>query len=1661
MKKLLSSVLFLFCFINSFSQGILYVNSERIPIDIDCRIGDYTTKYNISHSTGKYNITSSSVDVTISFQEGYDDDPSYGCGGPCGGFRWYDPIESSAKLKFFDTFILDYEGPNPITCPRTLTIPVNYTAVFLPHMSLNKGGVVCPEEILFSPYNGGSQNLENADIVWEYLNGSKWEKIPKFSSLFPLNKTIEEIFGTSSQNFINKNLQLRYIVFNNSSYTQNFDIEVKNCSIELRETNPIETTDAECYDRTNGSVTLNFKSDVQEGYEMRYFIYQGNSSSFPQGEEKNENPNTAQFPQAVANVRFSNGSSPNQVGPLELNTTDGSYRGNSGKILGEESYYILYQEVKYEGDDVTVKSGELYPKSGSFTINQPSEIIPSATITQASCDNPNAVIKFSAVGGNNLNGGGTYSYRYQLNGAGDWFEVTGDEAEITPTDTEQTVSIQAIYSINDCPSKSILLDTKINAAIPNLEILETKAGVAPSAGGPDYFITLNYEGGVPNYIFQLEKLNTSTSSFEVVANPDFLHNSINKSAQFSGLEIGTYRIVITDGNGCTETSDNTIVTASPPPTIETVESFPMSCSGDQASIAVTVSGGLTPYNYQWTINGSVSATQTTSSPQISLNNLTEPGTYVLKVASDGFTDFDDASGYVSTSIELEAPVAVVIDQGNTSITPISCFGAQDGSILVAVSGATNYEYKLDAYDDWQDLVNFTIPIATGGVYDLYLRDKDTQCEATPLLDSFLVEEPSEIIVSENTDAHMNVSSNGGNDGSIVINVSGGLPEIDPNEEYTFNWIGTGPNNTSFSSNTQNISGLTAGFYEVTVSDANSCTSATLSIEITEPGPLAINNVEIENQITCSASNDGSIRADVIGNTPITFEWWRNGSLYDVLVDQNTISDLPPGEYQLFLKDPSVPTPLESTIIELVAPSTLMADVASSSTCSGIDRGTISISNVTGGTPGALQDYTYSIDNGNSFQNSPLFENVPAGNYTVIVRDGNGCEFVQTDVTVDQYPIITWDSDNTIVVHISAAGRSDGAISPVFTGGTPPFSYNWTGPGINGTTTKDINNLMEGSYTVTVSDSNGCTLQENFEILEPGELTVVLEQTEFLLCHGDDYGEIMARIEGGVEPYTLEWYQSSLGSDNLLNEKSPILGDLSAGTYFLRVTDANGIIKDSNPISIAEPDLLEVSIEDTTDILCDGEATGAVTVKVEGGTPPYIYIWSNGESNQNLVGVTAGEYILEVVDDNGCSATTTAIVKPAPDPLQITDTNITHTSEYQANDGSISLQLDGGAFPFDISWLRLSDNSPIGDQETISGLSAGFYLVSISDDNNCSISETYEITQPDIVEETIVRPSCHGDTNGSISILVNKGNGVFTYEWSTGATTSNIENLGAGSYTVTIDGFGDGPLTRTYILEDPLPLKVDLGENRTLCAGQELVLDASVEDGQASYTWSSDNGFTSNEAKVSLVESGTYTVRVSTPTGCSAEGSVRVDVSPEEIDAEFAASTQVFVNETVVAVDISYPLPDKSEWILPDEATILKTDNDEAEFRFDQPGEYEIGIITSRGDCWAQQTKKIIVLEADATIKKENTENGKKLIDEFIVYPNPSSGEFTADVTLSERGNISIKVFSLANNALIASKKDRGESSYNIPFDLSGFPAGVYAVLLETPYGKTLRKVIIK
>lgn len=163
----------------------------------------------------------------------------------------------------------------------------------------------------------------------------------------------------------------------------------------------------------------------------------------------------------------------------------------------------------------------------------------------------------------------------------------------------------------------------------------------------------------------------------------------------------------------------------------------------------------------------------------------------------------------------------------------------------------------------------------------------------------------------------------------------------------------------------------------------------------------------------------------------------------------------------------------------------------------------------------------------------------------------------------------------------------------------------------------------------------------------------------------------------------------------------------------------------------------------------------------------------------------------------------------------------------------------------------------------------------------------------------------------------------------------------------------------------------------------------------------------------------------------------------------------------MAVDISYPIPEMVEWIVPGNASIKAKDGDELELLFSEPGEYEIGIITKRGLCEAIQTKKVLVLEKDLPLISKNDGPSQKRVNDFIIYPNPANGKFTADISLNEASEVSLKIFSFANNTIIDHKIRKGEKVYSIPFDLSGIPSGVYAVLLETPYGNALRKVVIK
>jgi len=1770
---------------------------------------------------------------------------------------------------------------------------------------LNSRDICDSQEFLIS-------NLENSctrvSYAVDYFIGSsttprellKYQPRSEYFSFIPSN-----IPGLKPKDLLR--IQVRYTEdfhANKSETSPEVQFNVIDCSPNL--INEPVTTNETCYGTNDGAVTLTFDSNVdsEQGYEMRYFIYQGDPPKNPAPVEmESDNPT---FP----NQTFAD---PRGINMEPIADGSGNYSGtftgldgssaldNGNTILDHADYFIIYQEVRYDfpnPGDVEVKSGNITPK---FTIARPSEIkVSIENIIQPNCAGEKGSITLAGQGGGfppNEN----ISLEYGILGDNESWQL-----DSTFSDLASGTYIFLARSTDGCislPTEQITISEPIE-----LTFSAPSPGKTSSSNAMDGVISVNYDGGTPNYTFEMAKENETTLEFEIITNPTLFHNSLNQKVEFQELGIGTYRITITDSKGCNITSENIEVTTIPPPEIVDQQVHPIVCpDGNDGSITLTISGGVLNYNYQWTINGLMSPIQTTGNQTISLNNLSEPGEYILKVASTGFTDFDDPSGYASTTVTLNAPEEVIITSVESN--NISCLEAQDGSIAVTASGGLNYEYKLDFFDTWKPLNNGTIPITTGGFYDVYLRNENN-CEADPVMD-VLVSEPDELSVSSTSE---NATTNGGNQGSITLNIAGGTPFTTPAEPYAISWTKDGqPFAIPTGSTSSNLINLEAGEYIAQIADANGCSFTTNPpITINQPGPLEINSVFIQKEISCLDAADGIIIADVNGTSPITFEWHLNGFPFRTLIDNNTLTDIGPGDYQLFLNDESLNAPLESEVITVASPLsiTATADVSAVS-CFGGNDGAISI-NASGGT-GVLN---YQIT-GRPQQTSPLFDDLITGTYSLVITDENGCTSVPIDVFVPESSEIQI-SDNAIVP-VSASGGNDGAISISVLGGTSPYTFEWSGPNgysnntqnisnlssgsytliirssgnqgdidgcyatqnffvdepgplaISNITTSDVSckgqsnasitttvtgqgnilyewtmadgspiitsdgtdgpsisgipagsyiltatnsistvstgpiiivepfsplaitniyvtdascsgssdgslqievsggtapytyslngidyqssnvfsNLLAGDYTIYIQDNKGCTLSSNpvaiqqpqplnfsiddqqtisapnaldgaisitawggtgnlnyswtgpngftsadedildlaagdyiltitdenyalnndlgcmlisnpITISDPRTLEVDLLQTLMLECNGDGFAEITANVQGGTPPYTYEWYATINGQNTTLNETAEIIGNLPSGQYFVRVTDANAISVDATPINIVQPKILEISVIEVTNILCSGSADGAIAISVSGGTGPYNYYWSNGSTDQNLSGLESGEYTLEVYDDNGCYAESSVTIQPTPDPVRIINAVVNNNSEYLANDASISIEMGGGTAPYAIDWVRLSDNRTMGKGLEITNLQADSYEVYISDANGCFITETYDISEPDIVEETIKHPSCAGQSDGSIKVIVNQGNGNFFYSWDTGQTTSNISNLAPGEYTITINGVGDVPITRTYLIEKPMPLEVDLGGDRTLCSGQELVLDASIDDYNATYSWTSDNEFYSTAPSVTINKSGTYSVVVSNQYGCTGTASVFVEVSNDEITAEFAVSSQVFVGEPLIAVDISYPLPDTQKWVLPEGATVLNEDSDEAEMVFSEPGEYEIGIVTQIGECFAEQTKKILVVKNEV-LTEEGRLDRDRLITDFIIYPNPTNGKFTADIGLSERGNISIKIFNFANNALMSSKKDRGASSYTIPFDLSGLPSGVYAVLLETPFGNSLRKVILK
>jgi len=658
-----------------------------------------------------------------------------------------------------------------------------------------------------------------------------------------------------------------------------------------------------------------------------------------------------------------------------------------------------------------------------------------------------------------------------------------------------------------------------------------------------------------------------------------------------------------------------------------------------------------------------------------------------------------------------------------------------------------------------------------------------------------------------------------NNGTIEILASNGTPD------YTYAWTDADDNVVTCDAN-GNLSGLDAGTYTLTVTDAAGCT-ATVSQTLTAPAEL-LASIEGENP-SCHGGST-TLTAGANNGTPDAYAWGSGESSVSI-----TVSPTVTTTYTVTITDANNCT--ASASVTISQPELLTASLtAGTIACNG---GTTNITNaVEGGTP----DYTYSWGSGETSQN---LTGVTAGTYNVTVTDANSCE-ATASVTISQPEVLT----ASLTTGTIACNGSTTNITNTVEGGTPDYTYSWGG----GEATQNLTGVTAGTYNVTVTDANSCAATASVTISQPDLLTTSLSAGE-IACNGSTTN-ITNTVEGGTPDYSYYWTGDTHNQNN---------EGVSAGNYTVTVQDANGCSATSS-IAISQPDVLTASLS-PTEINCHGE-TANITNTVTGGNEPYQFAWSNNATSQSLTGVSGGTYGVTVTDANGCTATASVTIN---EPAELTSELTAGRAGCNGGTANITNTVTGGTEPITYAWSNGANT------QSLTGVVAGEYTVTVTDAKGCSLERNAEITQPEILTVTLNAGTiaCNGETT-TISTSIAGGTTPYTYAWNNDATTENLANAVAGTYSVTVTDANTCATSTAITITQPDALLVSISGPTSVCENTTTTLTANVQGGTEEYQYLWSNAATANAITTPEIDiERPYSVTVTDQNSCTATAGVTV------------------------------------------------------------------------------------------------------------------------------------------------------------------------------------------
>lgn len=773
-----------------------------------------------------------------------------------------------------------------------------------------------------------------------------------------------------------------------------------------------------------------------------------------------------------------------------------------------------------------------------------------------------------------------------------------------------------------------------------------------------------------------------------------------------------------------------------------------------------------------------------------------------------------------------------------------CYNVPMGVADLEVSGGSiPYSYVWSNGSNSQDLIN-----VLSGSYFVTVTDANG-CVTN---NQTVINQPPSAITS-------NVIATGvscylGNDGAADLTPAGGTPP------YVFNWT---PGNM----NSEDVSGLTQGTYNVVITDSKGCAQSSTAI-INQP-PALISSIT-GYDVLCNGSSTGSADLTVSGGTsPYAYAW---ASATNMLGNVQDLNSVVAGNYHVTVTDNKGCTREDSIIIYEPLP-LLVSETHVDVNCYGGTDGSIIL------TPsGGTLPFTYQWANSvGALPNvSSSLSNIPAETYMVTVTDFNGCTKTKTiSVTQPSSPLSLTETHE----HVTCFGGNNGNIDVSIQGGTTPYSFLWS----NGAISEDVSLLLAGNYSLLMTDANGCNLTFAVTINQPSTPVSITSAVTDVNCFGGTDGDINITTSGGTPPYQYSWVNSSFVLS--LTQEDAI--NFPADMYWVTILDSqNCELVDS--FSIQEPPQIVFDFQ-TIDVKCYGEATGIIDLSVTGGVSPYQYAWNNGSVSQDLILVPTGSYAVTVTDIHNCTMIDSQWVSQPIQALGSTQL-IEQTSCAGYADGSAQVIIEGGTAPYQYNWTTGSV------QSVIQNVTSGNYYLTVTDSNLCLFVDTIFVPQPDFItpNATIDKISCNGYANGIIHSYPQGGNGGYQFDWANSTYVLNefqpvLDSLKPDTYFLTITDsvgcFGEF----TFLMTQPQSIDPNVTKQNITCFGeQDGFIETNPIGGTAPLTFQWSNGSTAS--RIDNLSAGFYAYSIIDSNMCVRSDSIEI-VEPQPITLYFEV-TQV-------------------------------------------------------------------------------------------------------------------------------------------------------------------------